>query len=226
MPFLNHRYLVPVLPALMVLGAVAIAELPLRVGHAALAVSVATLGAVALSAQSDTVLLRRQITLWLPLAVAFALWVLTVGSSALRRQASRAAASRAAAVLAAIAVGLGGAITLGVDRVAVTRSATFRTAGRPSSPGARPRGSSSSAAGRWTSRSRSSTRRRSASSTPPWGRATESNAQRLIREAVSATDPAFVIDDDAKNDRWDLGWPGWRFESVPGCPRLRRVVPP
>jgi len=226
MAFLNQRYLVPALPALTVLAFVGVAELPLRGWHLVLAVVLGLSGAAMLSGEtSDDDLFRRQVTHALPLGLAFGVWVFASGARLLRRSSQRAMGARVAALLVAVAVGYGAAITFGVDRVAAREVRGFQddraaelarcTPGRFILVGARAMDEALAILDE----------KKIYFINPIMGPPGGENARQLVLEAIAPDDPAFVIDNDARADQWQFSWNGLALEAIPGCPRVRRLVP-
>jgi hypothetical protein len=224
MPFLNYRYVVTVLPALTVLAAVAVAELPLRLWHVAVAVAVAVSGSFVLSLHdNDEDLLRRQVTHWLPLALAFGGWASVLLARVARRARYRRVAGHVAALIAAIMVGYGPTITLGVDRVVakIVRGVEDRSAEevRRCTPkkfilvGAAAMSESLGALDE----------KQIHFMDPLMGPRDGSNVNRMLLEEISPDNPAFLMD-EAENVPWIWDWPGLKFEKIPGCPRVRRIL--
>jgi hypothetical protein len=227
MAFLNQRYLVPALPALTVMAFVGVSELPLRAWHAIVAGVVGGAGAEILARQtSDSDLFRRQVTHWFPLGLAFALWACASGARLLVRSSRRAAAAHLAALLVAVAVGYGVAISFGVDRVAARVVRGYQDARAAELARCTP-DRFVLVGGRAMDESLAILdEKHILFINPLMGPHDASNARRLVLESISPTSPAFLIDDEAHVDHWQLDWPGFAFERIPGCPRIRRIVPP
>ncbi len=226
MAFLNQRYLVPALPALTVIAFVGVASLPFRAWHVAVATAACVFGAAILSRQAnDNDLFRRQVTHWLPLGVALLLWVSSSGARGLARSSHRAAASHAAALLVAIAVGYGGAVTFGVDRVAARVVRGFQDERALELERCTPK-RFILVGGRAMDESLALLDEKHIYFINPiMGPRDASNTRRLVLEALAPDNPAFLIDDEASIDNWQFHWPGLEFEEVAGCPRIRRIVP-
>jgi hypothetical protein len=225
MAFLNQRYLVPALPALTVLAFVGFAELPLRGWHVALAVIAGLSGAAILSAEpSDNDLLRRQVTHWLPLGLAFGVWVFASGARVLHRSSRRMKASRVGALLVALAVGYGIAITFGVDRVAAREVRGFQDARAAELARCTPQ-RFILVGGRAMDESLAILdEKKIYFINPVMGSQGGANVRQLVLDAMAPDNPAFLLDDDANAGQWRFSWDGLAFEAIPGCPRVRSIV--
>jgi hypothetical protein len=219
----NHRYLLPALPAVTVLAFVALAALPWRPWHGAGAAATAVYGGLALaSGRSDEDLLRRQITLWFPLGLAFALWLAAALARGARPSAAWAGAT--AAVLAAIAVGYGAAVVYGVDRVFVRDVRGFQDARTAELARCTPR-RFVLLGGHALDETLPLRDQRDIYFINP-GMNLPGNGARLLLDDALRRDPArpaFLIQDEPYFP-WHFYWPGYRFEPVPGCPRIERIV--
>ncbi len=231
-PFLNMRYVVPLIPAAVVLAAVAVAELPWRIAHVALYAWLAARGVKALAhgdALDDAADAElRWWTLTAPLGGA----AITAGLVLEARAAMRGDgwASKLVPQVATLAVtaalAYGTAITLGVDARAAD---TYR--------------------GRQTARTRELERCTAGAShmilmggyaldetlalhdrrdilfvNLGMGPAGGAGARRIVDRFMTPERPAFLVQDD-EHGPWWLVWQGYRFEHPRGdCPRVYRIV--
>jgi hypothetical protein len=225
MAFLNQRYLVPALPALTVLAFVALAELPLRGWHVAVAVIAGLSGAAVLSGEtSDNDLVRRQVTHWLPLGLAFGVWVFASGARVLRRSSRRVNASRVAALFVAVAGGYGVAITFGVDRVAAREVRGFQDARAAELARCTPQRFILVGGNAMDESLAILDEKKIYFINPAMGPQGGSNVRQLVLDALAPDNPAFLLDDDVNGYEWRFSWDGLAFEAIPGCLRVRSIV--
>jgi hypothetical protein len=222
-PILNSRHLVTMLPACTVMAFVALAELPFRVWHVGLAGLVAVVGIGILSQHDgDEDLLRRQVTHWLPLGLAFGTWLFASATRVLASATNRQRVAQVTALCAALAVGYGSAVTCGIDRVAANTIRSMQ---------------------QWSvDEVRRCTPNRlilvgAAAMMQGLGLLDEkkilymdvimapgnATTKQLLLESISDEMPAFLMDEDP-GFRWNFDWPGLAFENIPGCVRVRRIV--
>jgi hypothetical protein len=222
-PFVNFRYVAPILPAATVLAFVALQRLPWRAWHATVALAVAAWGGSRLAlAANDQDLMRRQVIHWVPLALAVALFVAVAGTRIHRERMGRAFA-HAGALLAAVAVGYGGAVVWGIDRVVgieYRRPQDERTAEL-----ARVAPRRFILLGGYAMDEALALHDRrdiyfiNVGMGPRDGR----NARLLVDQALRPDRPAFLIQDNEYGP-WHFDWPGFEFRRVPGTRFVYQIV--
>lgn len=227
-PFLNVRYVAPLVPAAVALAAVAVAELPWRWLHAALA-GVVSAGALAwLAKRPETDAARRWHTLVLPLWMAAGTMGLVVSARGAMRASGWASklVPHAAALAVTACLAYGVAITVGVDAQAAKEyrgAQTSRTLELARcTHGAR---RFLLLGGYAMDEALALHDRRDITFInlgmgPPGG----VRARGLVDRMMTPDRPAFLIQDDAHGPWW-LVWQGFRFEHPAGdCPRVYRIV--
>lgn len=227
-PFLNVRYMAPLIPAATVLAAVAVAELPWRVAHVAL-MSVVGFAAVAwLSKHPETDATRRWYTHIAPLWLAAATLPLVVRARSASRSADITAKvlPQVAAVAVSLCLAYGFAVTAGIDADAAKQyrgMQTARTLELERCIGGAKRflllgGYAMDEA--LALHDRHDITIINLGMGPPGG----VNARGLVDQMMTPERPAFLIQDDAHGPWW-LTWEGFRFEHPAGdCPRVYRIV--
>jgi hypothetical protein len=227
-PFLNVRYMTPLIPAATVLAAIAVAELPWRAAHAAL-VGVVGMAAVSwLSKHPETDVTRRWYTHIAPLWLSAATVALVVNARGAARGADVMAkvVPRVAAVAVALCLAYGVAVTVGIDAAAAAdyrMKQTSRTVELARCTGGAKRflllGGYAMDEALALHDHRDITFINLGMG-PPGG----VNARGLVDRMMTPERPAFLIQDDERGPWW-LQWEGFRFEHPAGdCARVYRVV--
>lgn len=222
-PFLNPRYLVPALPAMTALAAAGVASLPLRAWHAGVAVAWAAYFGARLSELGETDPYKHTVTLRWPLYAATALFA----SLALARTGPwRRVAGAVAALSLAACVGMAGAEVIGVDRVAA-RDYRGRQDERVREVerciGSSPRvllvgGYALDDA--LVIRDARDVLFVNAGMGPRDGR----GVRELLERFESPDRPAYILQEEPHEDRWQFRWRAWGMEEREGCPRVWRLV--
>jgi hypothetical protein len=207
--------------AATVLAFAGIGSLPLRLWHALLAVAIALAAGRALGAvPNDHDLLRRQVTLWLPLAIALAMWTATVVA---RLHPARGSLRHIAAALVAVAVGYGGAVTLGVDGAVARDFRGYNDARVTELARCTPQ-RFVLLGGFALDESLVLSDQREIYFVNPGMNPPGDGARALTDAAMRERGwPAFIIE-DTPDGPWNFNWPGFAIRRVPGCPRIREIV--
>jgi hypothetical protein len=220
-PFLNIRYVTLCVPAALVLSATAMAKAPWRDWHAALAATTAIVGASYLASRTtgDVDLLRRQLTHWLTLAFALAVFV-AAARFAVRRTAVN---GHVLAVFAALAVGAGGAITLGIDCIAIRDYRGFQDARTRELARCVPERRFILLGGYAMDEALALHDQRdilfiNVGMGPRGG----AGARSLVDALIAADRPAYLIE-DTETGPWRFYWRGFVFRTLPDCQLVRRI---
>ncbi len=223
-PFLNLRYVAPMLPAAIVLAAAALGDLPWRPWHAPVALAVALGGAwwIASRILGDADLTRRELTHWLPLALAAGTLAATAAWG--REGTGTGAGGHLAALIAAVALGWGGAVTLGVDVPAVRAYRGQQDARTAELARCVPEHRFILLGGYAMDEALALHDQRDIYfMNVGMGPRDGSRAMTLVDHALGPHRPAYLIEDEP-GAPWQFDWPGFAFKSIPGCPRVQRIV--
>jgi len=218
--FVNHRYLTPILPAAVVLAALAVARLPWRAWHVVIMLALGFgVGAWLASQTNDHDLVRRKLTLWGPLALALALWAALVVA---RR--GGAVVQHTAALLASLAIGYGGAVAYGVDRMVAVHLRGHQDARVAELARCTPQ-RFVLLGGYALDETLVLLDQRQIYFINPGMNPPGDGARALLEQAMRDEPgrPAFVIQDTPEGP-WHFYWPGFEFRPMPGCPRVLRAV--
>ncbi|MEI8254431.1 MAG: DUF2339 domain-containing protein [Deltaproteobacteria bacterium] len=223
-PFLNIRYIALLVPAALVLAAASMQGLPWRPWHAVVAIGVAGIGAWFLAGRphGDDDLLRRQLTHWGTVGLAVALFAVAAAWAHLRDGRG----PRVVALFAALAVGCGGAITLGIDTVAARDYRGAQDSRTRELARCAPEARMILLGGYAMDEALALHDRRDILIVNVgMGPRDGMHARQLVLDAMRPDRPAYLIEDDASG-RWSsqFRWPGLTFQRIPGCPRVRKVV--
>ncbi len=221
-PFLNIRYAALLVPSALVLAASSMRGLPWRPWHAMMAVVVAVLGGWFLGVRplGDEDLLRRQLTHWGTVGLAVALFAATAAWAQLRDGGG----PRLVALIATLAVGSGGAITLGIDAMAARDFRGAQDGRTRELARCAPEPRLILLGGLALDEALAlHDRREVLMINVGMGPANGAHARRLVLETMRPDRPAYLIEDQ-ENGPWSFEWQGLTIRPIPGCPRVRRIV--
>ncbi len=222
-PFLNIRYVTPLLPAAAVLTAVSLAELPWRAWHAVIAVAVCVSGALWLFHQpeGEVSLVHREVLHWLPLGLATACFACT---AAWARAEDRGPGAHIAAVVAAVTLGWGGAVTLGRDVRCLQTYRAAQDARTEELARCVPEHRFALLGGYAMDEALALHDRRDIEIINVGMGPSDGHGAREILEAMpQGNRPAYLIEDEPGHP-WVFHWPGYTFVPIPGCARVQRIV--
>lgn len=227
-PFLNLRYMAPLIPAATALAAVAVAELPWHALHAALA-AVAGIAATSwLWKHPETDDARRWWTHIAPLWLSTATLALVVSARGLARSSDLASKiiPRAAAIAVSACLAYGLAVTVGIDADAARQYRGAQTSRTTELARCTHGAKRFLLLGGYAMDEALALHDHrditiiNIGMGPPGG----APARGLVDRMMTPDRPAFLIQDD-EHGPWWLVWEGFRFEHPEGdCPRVYRIV--